>query len=266
MNEPFNILGLGIDHIGFHQAMQKVKALGLARISSYVCFANVHMVIEAYKHRKFARQVNSATLVLADGQPLVKLGKVIYHKTQERIAGMEFMPRLLESINSKEFKIFLYGSCESVLKALQDKISQKFKSVKIVGAISPPFRKLSEQELAKHIDEINNSGAHIVFVSLGCPQQEKWMYENYKKIHAVLLGVGGAFSVMAEMQKRAPEWMQENSLEWLFRLVREPRRLFKRYLLTNTLFIWLISKELIKNKLWTPLIRSGNPVGQEMKN
>jgi N-acetylglucosaminyldiphosphoundecaprenol N-acetyl-beta-D-mannosaminyltransferase len=266
MNEPFNILGLEIDHISFDKAIQKVKSLGLARISSYVCFANVHMVIEAYKDKRFAKQVNAASLVLPDGQPLIKLNRILNHKNQERIPGMEFMPKLLEAIKSKGFKIFLYGSDHNVLNTLQQKIREKYPTVELVGAVSPPFRKLSDQELNEYIHQINNSGAHIVFVSLGCPQQERWMAENHKKINAVLLGVGGAFSVTAELQKRAPVWMQENSLEWLFRLLREPRRLFKRYLLTNTLFIWLISKELIKNKLWTSLIRSGNPVGQEMKN
>lgn len=266
MNEPLNILGLKIDHVGFHEAIQKVKELGLAKVSSYVCFANVHMVIEAYKNQNFARQVNAATIVLADGQPLTKLSRILYNRTQERIAGMEFMPRLLQEIDSKKFKIFLYGSETEVLDALQLKIKQKYRSIEIAGVISPPFRKLSESELNDHINEINSSGAHIVFVSLGCPHQEKWMCENHQKIGAVMLGVGGAFRVTAEMQKRAPLWMQKNSLEWLFRLSCEPRRLFKRYFFTNTKFIWLMSKELIKNKLWTSFIRSGNPVGQEVKN
>lgn len=266
MNEPLNILGLEVDHLSFQQAIQKVKELGFARMSSYVCFANVHMVIEAYRNKNFAKQVNAATLVLADGQPLTKLSRILYRKTQERIPGMDFMPKLLEAINSENFKIFLYGSNEKVLDALQLKIKQKYKLVEIAGAISPPFRKLSGIELNDHVNTINSSGAHIVFVSLGCPQQEKWMFENHKKIGAVMLGVGGAFSVTAEIHKRAPLWMQENSLEWLFRLLCEPRRLFKRYFLTNAMFIWLMSKELIKNKLWTLFIRSGNPVGQEMKN
>ena len=118
----------------------------------------------------------------------------------------------------------------------------------MVGAIAPPFRPLAEEELSTHIGQINRSGAHLVLVSLGCPKQEKWMSAHSGKINAVLLGVGGAFAVTAGLQKRSPVWMQKLGLEWLHRLLQEPSRLFKRYFITNTKFIFLLLKEIIKRK------------------
>src|SRR5206468_4540680 len=121
--------------------------------------------------------------------------------------------------------------------------------VKIAGSISPPFGEISIAEQERYIDMINESGAQIVLVSLGCPKQEIWMATHYKKINAVLLGIGGAFMVTAGLQKRSPKWMQRTSLEWFYRLIQEPRRLFIRYWMTNFLFLWLISKELYKKRV-----------------
>ncbi len=269
MNEPLNIISLQIDPVEFPQAIEKVKNLALNRLPSFVCFANVHMIIESHLHKSFAKRVNTANLVLPDGQPVAKLCKLLYNKDQERIAGMDFMPRLLDSINQEEgegFKVFLYGSEQRVLETLQCNLVEKYKSIRIVGAISPPFRTLTTEEQDGYLDQINRSSANIIFVSLGCPEQEKWMFEHHKKINAVMLGVGGAFKVLAGLQLRAPKWMQQTSLEWFYRLIQEPRRLFKRYLVTNSLFLWLMGKELIKSKLWTSNARVSNPVGQAMKN
>nr|WP_315820525.1 WecB/TagA/CpsF family glycosyltransferase [Paraflavitalea speifideiaquila] len=122
-----------------------------------------------------------------------------------------------------------------------------YPNLKIGGAISPPFGvTLTPQELQHHIDMINQSSSHVVYVALGCPKQEKWMANNYNKINAVLLGIGGALPVLAGVQTRAPKWMQDMSLEWLFRLLQEPRRMFRRYLYTNSYFIWLLTKAWLK--------------------
>ncbi|MEJ7736760.1 MAG: WecB/TagA/CpsF family glycosyltransferase [Chitinophagaceae bacterium] len=249
MHERLNIFGLNIHHIRFRDAITQVMELGFNQTPSFVCFANVHMTIEAYKDPGFAKKVNKATLVLADGNPLISAFRLLYHKKQERIAGMDFLPGLLDAINQGHFRIFLYGSSKEVLDALQKKITKKYAAVEIAGAISPPFRPLSPEELQHVTDQINESGAHIVFVSLGCPKQENWMFANHQKINAVLLGVGGAFRVTAGLQKRAPVWMQKISMEWSYRLIQEPGRLFKRYLVTNSIFVWLLNKAVVK-KIW----------------
>jgi N-acetylglucosaminyldiphosphoundecaprenol N-acetyl-beta-D-mannosaminyltransferase len=184
--------------------------------------------------------------VLADGKPLATACSLLHHKIQERISGMDFMPSILEIANERKMSVFFYGSAPAVLKALQEKINDRYPEVRFAGAISPPFRPATEEEVRENIDQINQSGAQLIFVALGCPRQEKWMADHFDKINGVLLGVGGAFPVMAGIQKRAPRWMQNLSLEWLYRLFQQPRRLFKRYLFTNTYFLLLLTREWMK--------------------
>lgn len=249
MPEKFRIISLNINHVSFKESLEQVMRWGLSHTPSYVCFANVHMTIEAHNDDVFQQKVNNANLVLADGKPVAVAGKLLYGKKQERIAGMDFMPAILAKANEQQARVFFYGSTPEVLDALQKKINSDYTNIQLAGAIAPPFRPLADEELHQHISQINNSGAHVVMVSLGCPKQEKWMWANTNKINAVLLGVGGAFAVTAGLQKRSPVWMQRLGLEWLHRLLQEPARLFKRYFVTNTTFIWLLMKELVKQKL-----------------
>ena len=245
----YNILGLQVNFISFNEVINKVKELAFQHTPSYVCFANSHMVTEAKKDQKFAQQINDASLVLADGMPLVYAYSLLHNKKQERIAGMDFMPRLLASINkesNKQFRIFFYGSTSDILNSLEKEIKEKYKNIIVAGSESPPFRRLESWEQEKHIEKIHGASPHIVFVGLGCPKQEKWMASNYKNINAVLLGVGGAFATTANLQSRAPKWMQKISLEWFYRLCQEPRRLFKRYFITNTLFLFMLIRAFIK--------------------
>jgi N-acetylglucosaminyldiphosphoundecaprenol N-acetyl-beta-D-mannosaminyltransferase len=248
MPERSKIISLSIDHVSFAESLDKVMRWGLDHTPAYVCFANVHMTIEAQRDACLRQKINEADLVLADGKPLTVASRWLYGKKQERIAGMDFMPALLEKAGEQQARVFLYGSTPEVLEALQQKIKTDYKYAEVAGAIAPPFRPLSEEELSMHIREINQSGAHLVLVSLGCPKQEKWMSAHSGRINAVLLGVGGAFAVTAGLRKRSPVWMQRLGLEWLHRLLQEPTRLFKRYFITNTTFIFLLTKELIKQK------------------
>lgn len=248
MSDKFRIISLNIDHVSFAESLDKVMDWGLAHRPAYVCFANVHMTIEAHEDVSFREKVNQANLVLADGKPVAVAGKLLYGKKQERIAGMDFMPAVLAKANEQKARIFLYGSTQQVLDALREKIKAEFEHVEVAGAITPPFRPPTTDELSADIRRINDSGAHLVMVSLGCPKQEKWMSAHSEKINAVLLGVGGAFAVTAGLQKRSPVWMQRMGLEWLHRLLQEPSRLFKRYFITNTKFIFLLIKEIIKRR------------------
>lgn len=249
MFEKLRIHSIDIDHLSFAQSIEQVMTWGKNHISSFVCFVNVHMTIEAHKDPAFRHKLAQASLAVSDGKPVAIACNLLYKKRQERISGMDFMPRILEAANENEATIFLYGSTSEVLKALQEKIIIKYPHVKIGGAISPPFvSQMKEEDLQRDFDTINQSGANIVFVALGCPKQEKWMADNYTKIKAVLLGVGGAFPVMAGLQPRSPKWMQDWALEWLYRLMQEPRRMYKRYFYTNSYFIWLMAKAWLKKK------------------
>ena len=249
MNARLQIISLQVDHTGFKESLDIVKNWAEKRQAAYVCFANVHMTIEAYKDKLFLDHVQNADLVLADGKPIAVACKILHHKKQERIAGMDFMPRLLEFANEKRMRVFFYGSTPEVLKAIKQKINQFYPTIIHAGYISPSFGEQKVEELEKDIEQINNSGAQIVFISLGCPRQEKWMAANSKKINAVLLGVGAAFPVMAGVHKRAPGWMQRLALEWFYRLLQQPSRLFKRYLFTNSMFLYLLTREWIKKLL-----------------
>ena len=246
MFEKLRVISLSINNITFQQCIQQVMDWGLNRTPSYVCFANVHMTIEAYDDPAFLEQLNKASLVVADGKPVALACRLLHKKKQERISGMDFTPRILQAANDAGAKVFLYGSTQKVLDALQSRIAENYPRVVLAGSVSPPFRLLSEEEQKAYIDQINGSGSNIVLVSLGCPKQEKWMANNYKQLNAVLLGVGGAFPVEANLHGRSPKWMQDLALEWLYRLIQEPRRMFPRYLYTNTKFIRLLIREMFK--------------------
>lgn len=230
----------------FQDFVDNIIALGLKRQSSYVCIANVHMCVETYQDSTFAQIVNQADLVTPDGVPLIKGLKLLYDIHQERVAGPDLMPVLLKASESQGLKVYFYGSTDYVLEKLREFCLSNYPKLSVAGMYSAPFRALTETETQMEIQNINTSGANIVLVALGCPKQERWMANMKGKINAVMVGVGGAFPMLVGVQKRAPLWMQRNSLEWFYRLVQEPRRLFKRYFITNTLFIALIIKEKVK--------------------
>jgi N-acetylglucosaminyldiphosphoundecaprenol N-acetyl-beta-D-mannosaminyltransferase len=246
MIEKLRIISLSVHHLSFKESLEKVADWAVKKQPAYICFANVHMTIETYKDKDFLAQVDNANLVLADGKPVAIACSILHYKKQERIAGMDFMPRLLEMANEKKIPVFFYGSTPEVLKVLKEKTIKKFPGIIYAGSISPSFGSINEEEVMKDIEQINGSGAALIFVSLGCPKQEKWMAKYSEKINGVLLGVGAAFPVMAGLQKRAPEWMQKMALEWLYRLVQQPRRLASRYFFTNIRFLYLLFREWIK--------------------
>jgi N-acetylglucosaminyldiphosphoundecaprenol N-acetyl-beta-D-mannosaminyltransferase len=246
MPERFKIISLNVHCLSFKESLELVMQWALNKRPAYVCFANVHMTIEAYRDPSFADQVNNADLVLADGKPLANELSHLCKRTQERISGMDFTPRILKMADEKKLSIFIYGSTENVIKFAKEKININYPNVQIAGSISPPFRKMTEDEITKDIKIINESAANIILVALGCPKQEKWMAENSNKINAVLLGVGAALPVLAGIEKRAPGWMQEISLEWFYRLIQQPKRLFTRYLYTNSYFLFLLGRERMK--------------------
>ena len=249
MNLAYNfrkgrVISLNIDLISYENALERVVEEAKCRRQGYVCFANVHMTIESYEDKYFADQVNNASLVLSDGVPLVKVLKYFYGQLQDRIAGMDIFPDLIRLSDVNSLKVFFFGTTPEILAGIRIRMEREFPNVKIVGLFSPPFDKSLDDD--SYIKIINDSNANLVFVALGCPKQEKWMATHSHKINSVLLGVGGAFPVFSGVTKRAPKLLQNLGLEWLYRLAQEPRRLFGRYLRTNTKFIFLVAKEKIR--------------------
>ncbi len=240
------IISLDLSIGSYLSFVDRILALAKVKQSSYICVANVHMIIEAHWDAQFATMVNGADLVTPDGMPLAKAMKLLYGIKQERVAGMDLLPDILQKAQEEQLGVFFYGGTDEMLQHTKEYILKFYPRLSKHEYFSPPFRPLTEEEEAGIISKINNSEVHLVFVALGCPKQEKWMASMKGKIHACMIGIGGALPVMIGMQKRAPRWMQKLSLEWLYRLFQEPRRLFKRYFVTNTLFIWLLFKAFVR--------------------
>ena len=239
------ILDCDISVGSFNDFIKNIFILSDETDSSYICVCNVHMLIEAKKSFKFMNLLNNANITTPDGMPIVKALSIKYKLNQERVAGMDLMPELIKECSKRKKSIFLYGSTENILLSIVKKSKSLYPNLDI-NFFSPPFRTLTNKEKKNIITTINQFSPDFVFVALGCPKQEKWMFEHKGVIKSCMIGLGGAFSVYAGLQKRAPKWMQNNSLEWFFRFLQEPRRLLFRYLYTNSLFIFYICKEIIK--------------------
>ncbi|HNK41829.1 MAG TPA: WecB/TagA/CpsF family glycosyltransferase, partial [Flavobacteriales bacterium] len=197
------------------------------------------MCVEAHNDPAFAAVVNGADFATADGMPMLNQLNRRHQLGQERVAGNDIMPALMAEAAAQGLGIYLYGGKQEVLDLIVARAAKDWPTLRISGIESPPYRPLSNAEMEDAADRINASTAHIVLVSLGCPKQEKWMAAMKGKVNAIMLGMGGAFLLYAGVDSRAPKWMRDLSLEWVYRLALEPGRLWKRYLVTNTTFLWL---------------------------
>ncbi len=231
----------------YQQFLDSIIQLAVRRQSSYVCFANVHMLMEADQQSDFREVVNEADLVAPDGRPVSLLMNYRYGIQQDRVCGMDLFPDLLRAAEAASLSVFFYGSTEEVLHAIEEKAQREFPQLKIAGTYSPPFRPLTPEEDQAATDMINQSGAHLVFVSLGCPKQERWMHQHRPQVQACMLGLGQAFLTYTGYEKRLPAWARNFSLEWVYRLYLEPRRLWKRYLVGNSRFLWRAVQSLVRS-------------------
>jgi len=226
----------------YEQFVDAIMEYSNKKISSYVCVANVHMLAESYKSPSLQEVVNSANIVTPDGMPLAKAFKYLYQQDQIRVDGMSLLPLLLQKCIHTNQSVFFYGGTPYMLERTRHYLKRNFPELEIAGTYSPPFRTLTEDESAHIVGVIKDAQPNIVFVVLGCPKQEWWMAEMKGRIPSIMIGVGGALPVLIGMKRRAPVWMQRNSLEWFFRFVQEPKRLFKRYYKSNRLFLYLMLK------------------------
>lgn len=220
-----------------------------SQVPAYVCFANVHMVVEAHRDPSFRKVLNDAAIVAPDGKPLSVFLRLAQGLKQDRVCGMDILPDLLARAENEGRSVYFYGTTPQLLKKLSDKAATQFPSLKIAGYYSPPFRDLTNDEKEEIITTMRNASPDLVFVSLGCPKQEKWMAENKDRIGGCFLGLGQAFKVYAGEEKRLPKWMRDLSLEWAYRLYLEPGRLWKRYFYTNSVFLLLSLRGLVRSWL-----------------
>lgn len=229
-----DILGVHIAAVNMKWVLEYLRKNIQDLKGDYICVSNVHTTVTSYEDSKYLAIQNNALMALPDGGPLSSLGRKRGYPNMERVTG----PSLMGEVFKEGYRHYFYGSTEETLELLKDKLIKDYPNMTIVGMYSPPFRLLTNEEDEEVIKHINDTNPDFVWVGLGAPKQEIWMSEHQGKISGLMIGVGAGFDYYAGNIKRAPLWMQEHNLEWLYRLIQDPKRLFKRYLVTNTKFIW----------------------------
>lgn len=241
-----NVLGVGISITNLYDAITTIFDWVEKSEKHYVCVTGVHGVMECQKDGKLRLIHNNSGLTVPDGMPLVWLSRSRGFSKIGRVYGPDLMLEVCERSVSKRYKHFLYGGNEGVAEKLRDNFNKMFPGINIVGIYTPPFRPLDKTEEASLINLVNQLSPDFFWVGLSTPKQEKFMAEYLPKLNTkVMLGVGAAFDILSGRIKDAPEWMKNNGLQWLFRLYKEPRRLWKRYLYNNSLFILKIAKQIV---------------------
>ncbi len=242
------VIDFPITALRFNEQIKTILKWAGRRESRTVYVANVHMLMEAYWHSDFGEVLKRADLVTPDGMPLVWMMRILNFREQERVAGLDILAGVCELAQTTNVSLFFLGSQTEILSRMDTRLKEEYPNLKIAAMEPLPFRPLTLEEDAALVKKINDSGAGLVFVSLGCPKQEKWIAQHRGKIQGVMIGLGGAFPVYAGLQKRAPSIVRDLGLEWLYRWVQEPRRLWKRYTTTIPPFIFLASKQLLTSR------------------
>lgn len=246
-----NILGTEISNINLTETVDYFYAVIKTNAKIRVCVTPVNCVLWARKNNYLKKIYNAADLTLCDGVPLLWASKFLNAPLKGRVTGLDLLPKFLEFAADKNIKMFFLGAKEGVAQSLKELAQKKYPAIQIGEVYSPPFaEKFSEKETQKMIHLINSYQPHVLWVSLTAPKQDYWIYENFDKLNVnIAIGVGGAFEVTAGLIPRAPEWMQKAGLEWFYRFLREPSRMYKRYFVEAPVFIPLIFKQKFFNKV-----------------
>lgn len=242
-DERVNIIGVEISATNMSQAIAYTLAHFEQARGSYICVANAHTTVMAKENPQYRAIQNGSFMTLPDGKPLSMVGKKRGFASMDRVTGPEYMEKMLELSIENGFSHYFYGNTPENLQKLMDYLKKAYPGLRIAGYQPSVFRELTAQEEDELAAQINASGADFVWVGLGAPRQEIFCHKISNKVSALMVGVGGAFNVICGIIPRAPQWMQRCCLEWLFRWIQEPRRLFKRYFVTNTKFIFYVFSE-----------------------
>ena len=241
-----NILGIDVSAINMARALKTIDEWIWRREQHYVCVTGVHGVMESQRDSVLKQIHKEAGLVTPDGMPLVWLSRLMGFPQVERVYGPDLLLSVCEQSLQKGYRHFFFGGDEKVPEKLATRLTQRFFGLQVAGVYSPPFRALTAEEDENVVRLINRTAPDIVWVGLSTPKQEYWMYKHLGRVSApVMIGVGAAFDFHAGLKKQAPRWMQKSGLEWSFRLINEPRRLWRRYLINNPWFLWLIVLQML---------------------
>ena len=238
-----NILGVEISAVNKETAIQYLlENMDKAR-GRYICACNVHTTVTAHENLDYQAVQNNSFMTLPDGKPLSNVGIRRGYCEMGRVTGPDFMEQVIALTEKSKASHYFYGTTQENLDALRAYLEKNYPQLSIAGCEPSMFRPLTEKEENDLCDRINDSRADFVWVALGAPRQEKFCAKLSKKTNAVWIAVGGAFNVISGVIPRAPQWMQDHGLEWFYRFMREPRRLFKRYFVTNSKFIWYLFRD-----------------------
>jgi N-acetylglucosaminyldiphosphoundecaprenol N-acetyl-beta-D-mannosaminyltransferase len=249
----YDLFGAQISATNYDEAVDAILRAAHRRVPAVVSAHAVHALVTAADDPVLLEKVNAFQLVVPDGQP-VRWAMNLMHRTnlRERVYGPELMLRLCARAAAEGVPVYLYGGTPHVVERLCENLTARYPGLRVAGAQSPPFHKLSADEDEQTVRQINESGAGIVFVGLGCPKQDHFAHDHREQIQAVQVCVGAAFDFHAGVKKMAPRWMQRSGLEWLFRLGQEPRRLWRRYLVTNSVFLGKVALALLRRRRASP--------------
>lgn len=233
-----NIMGVNIAAINMKWLLEYLNKNIDELHGDYICVSNVHTIVISYEDPDYCAVQNGGLMAIPDGGPLSTVGRKRGYSNMERTTGPSLMGEIFDITTEKGYRHFFFGSTKETLNILEKELNENYPGIQIVGMYSPPFRPLTEEEDKEVTQLINDSRPDFVWIGLGAPKQEKWMAEHQGEIDGLMIGVGAGFDYYAGNIKRAPQWMQKRNLEWLYRLMQDPKRLFKRYFCTNTKFIW----------------------------
>ena len=214
--------------------------------SGYITVNNVHTIIEGFWNKSYREIINNSFLSIPDGKPLQIVGRLKGNTEISRLFGPSVMEKFIDWGRKDDVSHFFFGSSESTLLKLKEVIELKYPGTRIVGMLAPPFKPINEWDNKRFAQLINDAKPDFIWVGLGAPKQERWMFDNYKKLNkGIMFGIGAGFDYLAGNTKHAPQWMKNLALEWLYRLSQEPKRLWKRYLTTIPQFLLFASLELL---------------------
>jgi N-acetylglucosaminyldiphosphoundecaprenol N-acetyl-beta-D-mannosaminyltransferase len=245
MHSKVNILGVQVSSLTNEELLNTITNSITSKQFSQIAITPTNSIVAAYKEKGISEIYNNAEIVLCDGMPVKWASHFLGTPIIERITGLDVLPNLVKLSSEKNFTLFLLGASPGVGDQLAKVITDQYPNVTIAGIYVPPFMKVfSEEENQKMVHAVNASNADIVLVSLTAPKQDIWIAQNRSTLNpAVYIGIGGAFEVMAGLAKRSPIWMQNAGLEWLYRFIQEPKRLFRRYFIEAPVFIPLVIKQ-----------------------
>ena len=233
-----NILGVEIAAINMNWLL-RFTVKNIKEVSGdYICVSNVHTTVTSYEDEEYRNIQNGGLMAIPDGGPLSSVGRRRGAKNMSRTTGPSYMGEIYKISTQYGWKHYFYGSTQETLDKLRVELEREYPGLQIAGMYSPPFRPLTNEEDQKIVEAINMAAPDFLWVGLGAPKQEKWMAAHQGRVKGLMVGVGAGFDFFAGNIKRAPEWMQKTNLEWFYRLVQDPKRLFKRYFMTNSKFIW----------------------------